>query len=441
MKGLFLLAIMLILIPMAFFAPFTGILTYLWIAIFRPHEWAYTPGAAYSLAVGIATLLGYFIFEFARRPPKIVPNIWMLLLWAQLSLSTVFAYSTENSLPKYIEFTKIIVIGMLISALVDSESRARWLLMVLLGSVGMLAFRSFLGVVVHLGRAPVAGPGGKFEDNNDYALLLNVAIPVLFYFAQSEEKWWIRWAGYSFAGMMVVTVFFTRSRGGFLGLCVTGFFLVLKSNHKILASMLATGAMILMLATAPDDIINRLKTIEQVKQDEIKEPSALQRIRAWNESLLIISDHPFQGVGMNNMLLVLPRYGNEIESEQRIAHNSWLQVSVDAGLPALLLFLTMILTSIWRLRAIRRVLKDAPSEKRIINYTHGMEIAFITFCVSGTFLSQYWQELLYVYVPLTGSLMVLARLAAQEARTREIVAKSTPQIERGSIQGTAAWVR
>ncbi|HYE71731.1 MAG TPA: putative O-glycosylation ligase, exosortase A system-associated [Blastocatellia bacterium] len=438
MKGILLLAIMVILIPMAFFAPFTGILTYLWIGIFRPHEWAYTPGAAYSLIIGSATLLGYFIFELGRRPPKILPNLWMLLLWGQLSLSTIFAFSTDNTLPKYIEFSKIIVIGMLISALVDSESKARWLLMVLLGSVGLVALRSFLSIAIHLGRAPIAGPGGKFEDNNDYALLLNMSIPVLYYFSRSEEKWWIRWAGYTVAAMMAVTVLYTRSRGGFLGLCVIALFLVFKSNHKIIGSVLAAAAMITMLAFAPEDIINRLKTLQEVKEGEIKDPSALQRKRAWNESMQIIGDYPGLGVGMNNMLLVLPRYGNENENEQRIAHNSWLQVAVDAGLPALFFFVVMLIVSIRRLRLIRRLLMRSPTEKRIINYAHGMEIAFVTFCVSGTFLSQYWQELLYVYVPLTGNLLILARQAEQEVRNREIVEKSIHKIDGRMVQETAA---
>lgn len=425
MKALFLLVIMVILVPMAFFAPFSGVLTYLWLALFRPHEWAYSPSAQYSLAVGVATLVGYVVFELSKNPPQLLPNFWMILLWLQLSLSTLLCEYVENSVPKYVEFTKVFVIGMLVSALVNSEERARWLLAVIVGSIGMLAFRSSLNLAVHLGNAPVQGPGGKFEDNNDYALLLNLAFPVLIYFGRSEKKWWLRWGCYLLAAMTAVTVLFSRSRGGFLGLCMACFILILKSRHKVLASVVAAGGIVVALSFAPDSIKERLGTIKQAKEGEITEASALQRLRAWNESLMIIRDHPGLGVGINNMLLVLPRYGNENQEEQRVSHNSYLQVAVDAGIPALMLFLLMLGVTFWRLRKLRHLLREHAPTDRLLNYAHGIEAGMGAYLVSATFLSQYSQEVLFVYVPLVNALMVLARAYEQEAKVREVVSQAS----------------
>lgn len=430
MKALLLLVIMVILVPMAFFAPFTGVLTYLWLALFRPHEWAYTPTSQYSFAVGVATLVGYLVFEFGRRPPKIMPNMWMVLLWVQLSLATIFSFSTENSLPKYIEFTKVFVIGLLVSALIDSESRARWLLLVVLGSVGLLALRSTFGIIIHLGAAPVQGPGGKFEDNNDYALLLNMALPVLIYFGRSEEKWWLRWGCYAMAGATAVTIIFSLSRGGFLGLCVACLVMVAKSRRKVLASALAAGGIVLVLAFAPDTIVERLKTLNEIREGEIKEGSMQQRQRAMHEAMLIIRDHPLLGIGINNMLLILPRYGNENEREQRVAHNSYLQVAVDGGLPALVLFLLMLAVTFLRLRKLRRLLKAHAPTERLINYAHGLEAGMAAYVVSATFLSQYSQEVLFVYVPLVNALIVLARGYEREAQVRDVVASAGVSLDR-----------
>jgi probable O-glycosylation ligase (exosortase A-associated) len=434
MKALLLLVIMVILVPMAFLAPFTGVLTYLWLALFRPHEWAYTPASQYSLAVGTATLLGYLIFEFGRRPPKLLPNLWMILLWAQISLAVVFGVSTDNSMLKYIEFTKVFVIGLLVSALVDSESRTRWLLAVVLGSVGMLAFRSAFAIVVRFGNTNVQGPGGTFEDNNNYALLLNMALPLFVYFARGERQWWLRWGGYALAGMAALAVVFTGSRGGFLGLCTVLTVMVLKSRHKLLAGGLAAAAALTFFSLAPERIINRLGTIKEVRNEETREASAQQRIRAWGESLEIIRDHPALGVGVSNMLLVLPRYGNEDASEQRVSHNSYLQVAVDAGLPALALFVLMLGVTFLRLRKLRRLLRAHAPSDRLINYAHGIEAGLAGYVVSATFLSLYAQELLFVYVPLVNSLIVLARAYEQEAQVCEVVSSATASApDRGQL--------
>jgi O-antigen ligase len=140
---------------------------------------------------------------------------------------------------------------------------------------------------------------------------------------------------------------------------------------------------------------------------------------------MIIRDHPMMGVGINNMLLVLPRYGNENREEQRVSHNSYLQVAVDAGIPALVLFLMMLGVTFWRLRRLRRLLREHAPTDRLINYAHGIEAGMGAYIVSATFLSQYSQEVLFVYVPLVNALIVLARAYEQEAKVREVVSRAS----------------
>src|SRR5437867_1553343 len=139
MRALLLLGIMVVLVPLAFFAPFTGLLTFLWMALVRPHEWAYQGAARYSLAVGVATLAGYLIFELPRRSPKLLSNWVLILLWVQLLLSTLLADSAGETQAKFMEYSKIFVITVLVTAMTDSESRVWWMLLVTLGSVGFLA--------------------------------------------------------------------------------------------------------------------------------------------------------------------------------------------------------------------------------------------------------------------------------------------------------------
>ena len=67
MRQILILGAIFLLVPLAFFAPFTGLISYVGIAYVRPHEWAYMPDTPVSLAVAVATLTGYVIFELTRR--------------------------------------------------------------------------------------------------------------------------------------------------------------------------------------------------------------------------------------------------------------------------------------------------------------------------------------------------------------------------------------
>lgn len=412
MRQILIFTAIFLAVPLALFAPFTGLISYVGIAYVRPHEWAYMPNAPVSLAVAVATLVGYAIFELTRRAPQLVPNALLLLLWAQISLATLFAHSTALAQGKWIEFTKTILIALLMTAMVDSEKRVRWLLLGTVGAIGFLAFRSNIGILLAGGQTRIFGPGGAFEDNNDYALLLNVAAPIAFYVARGETNRWLKRICYALSGMMMVTVLFTLSRGGFLGLCVIALGLAAKSRYKVsgLLAVVLIGS--ITFALLPNRIAERVGSIRTASE---MDQSAQMRFDSWWVSLQIIGDHPLLGVGPRNMLGLYSRY---LQTENiRVAHNSFLQMAVDAGLPALLMFLGVIVLSFLRLRRARHVMKARAPDSRLIAYSHGLEIALMAYFVSGNFLSRHDLELVYEVFALATSFSLLARNAEQLAET------------------------
>jgi len=414
MRQLLIFSTIILLVPLAFFAPFTGLVSYVAIAYVRPHEWAYMPAAQLSLAVALATLAGYAIFEFTRRAPRLIPNALLLLLWLQLILATFLAHSQELALGKLIEFSKTFLIALLMTAMVDSERRARWLLLGTVLAIGFLAFRSNLGILLTLGQTRIYGPGGAFEDNNDYALLLNVAAPMAFYVARGEQNRWIRRGCYALSVMMMITVLFTLSRGGFLGLCVVLFGLALKSKYKAVGIVTVLLLSSITFALLPDRVVERVGTISTAPEADL---SARMRFDSWQVSLRIINDHPAFGVGPRNMTEVFDRYLDT--GHVRVAHNSFLQMAVDGGLPALMLFLGLILLSYARLRRSRSMLEQRAPNSSLIAYSHGLEIALIGYFVSANFLSRHDLELVYEIFALATSFSLVARELEREAEARE----------------------
>lgn len=404
MRQILVFSVIFLAVPLALFAPFTGLISYVGIAYVRPHEWAYMPNAPISLAVAVATLIGYAVFELTRRSPQLIPNALLLLLWGQVSLATYFAHSTELAQGKWIEFSKTILIALLMTAMVDSERRARWLLLGTVGAIGFLAFRSNVGILLAGGQTRIFGPGGAFEDNNDYALLLNVAAPIAFYVARAETNRWLRRSCYALSAMMMITVLFSLSRGGFLGLCFVLIGLALKSKYKVSGILVVVLAGSITFALLPNRVVERVGTIRTATATD---QSAQMRLDAWRVSLQIISDYPVLGVGPRNMLELYGRY--QQTDNVRVSHNSFLQIAVDAGLPALLVFLSLIGLSFFRLRRARQTLKTRSPDSPLIAYSHGLEVALLGYFVSANFLSRHDLELLYEVVALATSFHVLAR--------------------------------
>jgi putative inorganic carbon (hco3(-)) transporter len=420
MRAILVFSLIFLIIPLSFFAPFIGLNAYVWLAYLRLHEWAYMPGARFSLYLAVATLVGYLLFELTKYPPKIWKNWLMVLLFAQLTLSTVLAYSPQDAHPKLFEFGKTIVIALLITTLVNSEQRVRRFYLGMIIAVGLLTVRSTLNVLITGGVDRAYGPGGMFEDNNDYALLLVTAMPIMFYGARGEKKPLLRYLCYGFASMTFVTVFFTRSRGGFVALCLMLIVLASKSKYIVTGFAGAAVALLLMLALVPLVVVERIGTIRDARTiDE----SAQQRLKMWRISMNMIADHPMTGIGPRNMPQVYFRYSEEVNP--RVSHNSFLQMGVDAGIPGIGIFTAIILVSYWRLGRARKLLRALAPDSPIINYTHGLQVGLAGYTAGAMFASRHDFEMVYHIAALAASFLLIAEKHASEAEAREVVAAAS----------------
>ena len=416
MKAIFIFGILLLVIPVAFFAPFYGLISYLGIAYLRPHQWAYIPDARISMYVAVATLAGYVLFEMTARFPRLVPNAWLVLLWVQMLISTLASTNTFESQPKMIEFTKVFVISLLMTAMADSEKRIRQLYVGTAIILGLLALRSFARVIAGGGENRSYGPGGMFEDNNDYALLLVMALPIIYYAAKGEKARWLKWGLYVCALSTFMTIFFTRSRGGFVGLCVVMFALALRTKYKVTGAIFAPLAILLVLAFSPDVITERFNTI---KEDGRQDQSAQQRLRAWNVCLKMMVDYPLTGVGFRNLMSVYGNYGDP--KDARVAHNSFLQMGAEGGIPASLLMIGLIALSYFRLWRARGILRQRAPDSHLFHYTHGLQVALIGYCVSGFFVSRQDLELLYEIIAVATTIRLLAQQYERAAQNHDLI--------------------
>jgi len=153
----------------------------------------------------------------------------------------------------------------------------------------------------------------------------------------------------------------TYSRGTWLAVGVSTIFITIitKSKKLIISGIILVGLVVLNPSILPESITARIGATFTHKQtyleqsvEEKVEKSSSDRIIIWKGALKMIQQNPILGFGFGVFPYYIMDY-SEIE-EQRDAHNTYLRIAAEMGIPALLVFLSLIaivfFTALWVFR-------------------------------------------------------------------------------------------
>ncbi len=356
MRDLIVVAIVCASLPVIVFRPYCGLLVYGWLAYMRPQDMAW--GASRSLPlsqwVALALVLGLVVSLGRERWLTLkVQTVLLLLLAGWISVTVVTAVLPDVSGEMYGYYWKAIVISILTTGLVIDRRRFRLLVILIAFSIGFLGAKRGLLGLLRGGARYNDGPGGFMSDNNSFALVLNMTLPLLAAIIITEKVKLLKIAAGAVAALCVATILFTFSRGGLLTLAAIAPLLVWRSRHRVAVTAVAALALAGFLALTSDrftqDYVERAQTISDYQEDQ----SAVGRLNAWKTSWGVFLDYPVFGVGPNNLEVVYRTYSPEPQ-RFRVSHNAYLQILCECGLPALLLFLGAIGSALWSLGRTRR---------------------------------------------------------------------------------------
>lgn len=404
MRDLLVQAVVYASLPLIPFRPFLGLLVFSWLAYMRPQDIAWGIGSErFSYLVALATLLGLVLAFGRERIVSLRPQTLLLtalLAWVGITVYASVAF--EPSRERYILFSKIILISLLTTGMLRTRERYRALIITIAFSLGLLGLKYGMFGLLRGGAHFKRGPGGFMMDNNGFALALNMAIPLLVGIAMIDKSRLLRLAAVVLTLFSIITVFFTFSRGGFLTLGVVGALLLLRSGRPWLAAAVLVlglgGVQYLTSERFQESYLARANTIAEYEEDS----SAMGRILAWQTALRMSRDYPLFGVGPANFMRVYPRYGDP--EDTRVAHNAFLQSLTDSGLPALVLFASLLVVTLWRLELLRLSAKD-----RFIDIQARMiQISIAAYVAGSLFLDKFYYDLVYHLIGITVGLEVIA---------------------------------
>lgn len=381
-------------IPYAFRRPFIGLVVFSWLAYMRVQDLCWGPARTmrFSYFIAVAMFSGFVIFE---RKKFITPDVrvYMMLLLGVLVSISVFATRYQVSpyvIQYYLEFLKIIAVSIFTVAVVDSSEKLRILIWTIALSLGFFGVKSGLwGILTGGGSQILRGPGGMLGDNNDFSLALTMNLPFLFYLGLSEKNIWVRRGLIAAMGLSCLTVLLTHSRGGFLAMSVTLALMTWRSRNRFIGFGLAGVAAILFIFFAPAGVKERLSSIKKYDEDS----SAQARLHTWGIALKMIGANPLFGVGFRNFQAAYPVYDPQPLRQKGtevifVAHNSYLQLSAESGVPALATYLLLFGSSLYALRRIRNTALARYETGWILNYVRMFEASLVGFLVGAIFLNR-----------------------------------------------------
>lgn len=244
--------------------------------------------------------------------------------------------------------------------------------------VGLMAIYDYIEVGdVSLEKARIGGIAGH---SNSLAAFFNyyVFLPIGFFLLNTHRaQYWLLWVPFliQFRGIMV-----TFSRGGYIAFAF-GLYALAFFRHKALFIILLLAACLSLLnpILLPAGIRYRMSqtfTKPVSYADAVTSPnqtgealdgSARGRLEIWKGALRMIKEQPVFGVGYGLFFPLIRYYwagGFSID-----AHNTYLIIAAEMGVPALLIFLFIILIVTWHTYALYRSTKDL--------FTKGLALGFL----------------------------------------------------------------
>lgn len=165
--------------------------------------------------------------------------------------------------------------------------------------------------------------------------------------------------------ILIGSLWCTQSRSGLGGLVLVAVVWIWASTRKARWALVGAAVLVAALVIFPNPARDRLS------KGVSKDPYAFDRIRIWEQTLKIIGDHPVMGVGIGNFEYSTHAYRFPLEREigrfgrmYRDAHNSYLQVTAELGLPGAVCLLAAIVIIFIRIRSLLRFFADPPQAKQ-----------------------------------------------------------------------------
>jgi len=395
---------------------------YLLIAVGRVHQLFPVLEVLHPATLaGFAALVAFALDRSRERRLRDVffkptKYIAALLVWMMLSVPGALVLGTSVDVV-FGDFIKTAIMFVIMACAIRGPRDVERLALVYLASATLYAavvitrFDLGSGDAWRLGRL-------YYYDANDFATFIVTALPVGLYFLHAGRTTFIRTCACISLGLLALAFVRTGSRGGFIALLAVAAFVLLRYTAIAFRWRAAATALValVVLGTASDQYWTQMGTI--VSDTDYNRTDESGRVQIWRRGIGYMFRNPVFGVGPGNFqaaegmlspFATRQQYGRGVR--WNAAHNSYIQVGAELGIPGLCLFVAIIIsvfTGLRRLTWERNALDgDSDGDWRALTLT--LTGSLIGFVVGAYFLSLAYSEIFYTLVAMSIGLFKVAQ--------------------------------
>ncbi|MFQ5605277.1 MAG: O-antigen ligase family protein [bacterium] len=398
-----------------FASPFAGLLILLFLIFSNIFAGLEIPGGflAAALLVILATVVQRaWQFDLNFILPK-NQLFFVALLLAALLLSIPFSLNQKVSMLKLIVWIKSIIIYLLVINLVTSKRRLYWCIAMILTALQISFFYGLY--ILYQGASAVLQGQTAYEaitrliglshDPNIYAATLVAFLPVplfLFFYAETRSQ---RVGGFLLFAALVAATIMTFSRGGILSLGLVLLMFVIKKRHYRSVLFISLIGAVVALFLIPAEIWDRFSAISNVRGDA----SVNERWQLLTNAWRLFLENPLLGIGLGNFQDISIQF----ISRHQPAHNIFLEIAAETGLPGLAVFLGLIWITLRYFEDSRRLFiqKKRP---HLAYLAEALKLGFFGFLISCLFLSLQQDTQFWMLFGLAAAMRAIADLPEEE---------------------------
>jgi probable O-glycosylation ligase (exosortase A-associated) len=433
-RDLLVFGFVLLYIPLALTNVFAAFLLWSWAGLIAIHSYLYGFMMGIPLSQIFAMITLGLLLVPANRGKVAYGGGWvakvMIVMLIHGLLSALFAYpGLPHNWLIYSNMVKIILLCLLMPLFLYDRRRINIFVMLLAMGVCFHGFIDGLKFISSAGNHNAAGIQ-KFGDNNHYAAMLLMSMPLLIYIYRFAKSWITRWGTLVSFIITFLAVLATNSRGALISVVAMGGWIILISKRRVAGLLMAATLGLLVTQLASEKWFNRMDTIKSADEDK----SFMGRVTAWKRASAIALESPLLGggyhAGQAPSIYEYFRYKQGLlgfvetpdTGYPAASHSIYFEVLGDLGFGGLILFLMLMMGSFYNWRRIRALAARDPTNLGwAAELSNMLSASMVVYLIGGAALSIGYYELAYYIVML------------QQVVWHAI--KHPQQFDRASIQG------
>lgn len=442
MRFILYISILIAILPLILARPFFGLCVYYVVSLMQPKFLCWRGDFQDGMIVGVPLVVGAIAFGVKRltlsptlsprtgqvitvkksftRNPLFEPSwalglIVLLVLYISVTRLLVPFPLSANSY-HYRSLLKLLLVVVLLTGLASDLPRFRLLYIVVALATAFWAIKGGIKVIL-LGPHQVYG---KTYDNNLFALVSVMSLPMVFYFALSVKHGRWRAVLLACAALICLAIIGSRSRAGFVALVFVLACMAWSSRYRVRAIVAAGLVACIAWTLSSQEIRDRIASIIEYRKDK----SAMSRFATWEVAKAMLHQNPLIGTGFNNFEIAKDRY----IGGRKAAHNIFLQNLAELGLLGHPIWLALVFGTIAHLYLLMRRARSMPPDMRWAYYwSRGLLLGMIAFCIHGLFHNEEYLELMLVIVGLNVALHAVVRREKWHRRLGALAAQAKKQ--------------